>query len=231
MSVLVITGTGTEVGKTIVTATLAATANGAGLRVAVVKLAQTGIAAGDEADVDVVTRLSGVTDVHELARYPEPLAPATAARRAGIAALPVAAMVGRVRALSDRDVVLAEGAGGVLVRLDDDGHTVVDVAAALDAAVVVVAAAGLGTLNATALTCEALRARGVRCAGVVIGSWPVAPDLAAQTNLEDLPSYAGVPLLGVLPEGSGGLDPTAFRAMAASQLDAATLSGVLGHCR
>jgi dethiobiotin synthase len=231
MSVLIITGTGTEVGKTIVTAALAATASDAGLRVAVVKLAQTGIAAVDESDVDIVTRLSGVTDVQELARYPEPLAPATAARRAGVAALPVAAMVDRVRALSDRDVVLVEGAGGVLVRLDDDGHTVVDVAAALDAAVVIVSAAGLGTLNATALTCAALRARGVRCAGVVIGSWPAEPDLAAQANLEDLPSYAGVPLLGVLPAGSGGLDPKAFRAMAVSRLDATTLTGALAHCR
>jgi dethiobiotin synthetase len=76
--------------------------------------------------------------------------------------------------------------------------------------VLVVAEPGLGTLNATALTCEALRARGVTCAGVVIGAWPNDPDLAARCNVEDLPAYAGVPLLGRLPAGAGDLDPEGF---------------------
>ncbi len=67
----------------------------------------------------------------------------------------------------------------------------------------VVARAGLGTLNETALTCEALRARGLACAGVVIGAWPADPDLAARCNLEDLEAYAGAPLVGRLPGGRG----------------------------
>jgi len=157
-----------------------------------------------------VRRLAGVHDVHELARYPEPLAPATAARRAGRPAPTVAAIVAAVEALADRDLVLVEGAGGLLVRLDAEGGTIVDVAAGLGAPVLVVVRAGLGTLNATALTCEALRARAVECAGVVVGCWPAAPDRAARCNLEDLPVYAGAPLLGHLPAGAGGLDREAF---------------------
>ena len=78
-TLLVVTGTGTEVGKTIVTAAVAALASAAGRTVAVLKAAQTGLGPGEPGDVHEVGRLSGVTDLHELARYPEPLAPATAA--------------------------------------------------------------------------------------------------------------------------------------------------------
>jgi len=218
MSALVVTGTGTEVGKTIVTAAIASLAHAAGKNVAVVKLAQTGIEPGDESDIDVVRRLSGLTDVHELVRYPEPLAPATAARRAGITAAPVATLTERVHALSDRDLVIVEGAGGLLVHLDDDGGTIADVARDLDAPVVVVAAAGLGTLNAIALTTEALRHRDLHCRGVVVGSWPPNPGLAEQTNLDDIPRYAGAPLLGKLPAGASRLNPDEFRAAARQNL-------------
>ena len=226
MNAIVVTGTGTEVGKTIVTAAIAALARAAGHRVAVVKLAQTGIVPGDESDIDVVRRLSGVDDVHELVRYPEPLAPATAARRAGQTAVPVAALTEQVRALAarDRDLVIVEGAGGLLVHLDGDGGTIADVAHALGAPVVVVAAAGLGTLNAIALTTEALRHRDVDCLGVVIGSWPAEPDLAAQANLDDVADYAQAPLLGRIPAGAARLDPGEFLATARRNL-AAVLGG------
>ena len=219
MSIVVITGTGTEVGKTIVTAALAALARADGRRVAVVKPAQTGVADGEEGDVDVVRRLTGIDDVHELVRYPEPLAPATAARRADMPALSVDVMVKEVDALRDRDLVLVEGAGGLLVRLDDDGNTLADVASALGAPVVVVAAAGLGTLNAIALTCEAIRARGVTCRGVVVGAWPDTPDLAAMENLRDIETYAVAPLLGVLPDGLGGLSREDFLAVIHANLN------------
>jgi dethiobiotin synthetase len=214
MTCLVVTGTGTEVGKTVVTAAIAAVAAAAGLRVAVVKVAQTGIAAGDESDVGAVARLTGLDDLHELVRYPEPLAPASAARRAGLATLTVPAMITAIEALSDRDLVLVEGAGGLLVRLDDTDATLADVASGLGAPVVVVATAGLGTLNATALTCEALRARQLTCAGVVIGAWPRHPELAAVSNLDDFASYAGAPLVGALAEAAGRLDRSAFLTVA-----------------
>src|SRR5262249_39721338 len=57
---------------------------------------------------------------------------------------------------------------------------------------------------------EALRARGLACAGVVIGSWPRDPGLADQQNLADLPVAAGVPLAGILPEGAGALARAGF---------------------
>jgi dethiobiotin synthetase len=218
VNALVVTGTGTEVGKTIVTAAIAALARADRRNVAVVKLAQTGIEPGDESDVDVVRRLSGVDDVHELVRYPEPLAPATAARRAGLEATPVGALATQVHALDDRDLVVVEGAGGLLVHMDGAGGTLADVARALGAPVVVVAAPGLGTLNAIALTTEALRRRDLECLGVVFGSWPADPDLAARANVGDVSAYAKAPLLGMIPAGAGRLDAAAFGELARRNL-------------
>ncbi|MGW4203963.1 dethiobiotin synthase [Streptomyces sp. NPDC004726] len=216
MTVIVVSGTGTEIGKTVVTAGLAALARGRGRSVAVLKPAQTGVPAGGHGDVDEVARLAG--DVHgvELGRYPEPLAPATAARRSGLAAVrPPDVAESAAKLDTEYDLVLVEGAGGLLVRLDDDGGTLADAARLLAAPVLVVAPAGLGTLNAVALTGEALRARGLEQLGVVVGSWPAEPDLAARCNAVDLPEVARGPLLGAVPEGAGRLDPLEFRARAA----------------
>lgn len=210
MRVLVVSGTDTGVGKTVVTAALAARARARGDRVAVLKPAQTGVARDEPGDADEVRRLSRVDDVHELARYPDPLAPATAARRAGAVTVSAEQVAAAIDGLRDRDVVLVEGAGGLLVRFDDDGTTLADVAARLDAPVLVVARAGLGTLNHTALTCEALAARSLQCAGIVVGAWPAQPDLAAQENLADLPACTGQPVVGRIPEGAARLTPDAF---------------------
>ncbi|MDP9429563.1 MAG: dethiobiotin synthase [Actinomycetota bacterium] len=223
--VVVVTGTGTEVGKTITTAALAARYTAAGLRVAGVKVAQTGVPPGGPGDLDVVRALGRLSTWLEPARLPEPLAPDTAARRAGVPLPPIAETAQRVVELArSHDVTLVEGAGGLLVRLDGAGGTVADLAltvraAGVEPAVVVVVAAGLGTLNHTELTVEALRARGLEPAGIVIGLWPADPGLAERCNLEDLPR-AGVPVLGAIPAGAGDLAAEAFRAAALRWLPA-----------
>jgi dethiobiotin synthetase len=215
VAVLVVTGTGTGVGKTVATAAVAAVALRRGRSVAVVKPAQTGAAAGEPGDAAEAARLAGPVTLAELARFPEPLAPATAARRAGLPPVTpheVAGAAGKLAA--GHDLVLVEGAGGLLVRFDDDGGTLADVARLLDAPVLVVSRAGLGTLNETALTAEALRARGLHCTGVLVGSWPAEPDLAARCNLTDLAGVAGAPLVGAVPEGAAARRPADFRAEA-----------------
>lgn len=212
MTALVVTGTGTGVGKTVVTAALAALAVATGRRVAVLKIAQTGVAAEQHGDIDEVRRLAGpAVTCRELARYPDPLAPAAAARCAGLPAVTPATATAAVGELAaDHELVLIEGAGGLLVPLDDSGGTLGDVAVALAAPVIIVVAAGLGTLNHTALTVEALCTRGLGCVGLVIGAWPAEPDLAAQCNLIDLPAVTGFPLLGALPSGAGRLTAAEF---------------------
>ena len=217
--VLVVSGTGTGVGKTVVTAAIAALALARGDRVAVVKPAQTGTGTGEVPDTETVRLLTGLTDTHELARFPDPLSPEAAARAAGLAPLDLRAAAEYVAKLTEsRDLVLVEGAGGLLVRYDPDGGTIADLAAALDAPVAVVATAGLGTLNHTALTLEALAARKLASQGVVIGSWPRRPGLAELANLTDLEVIAGGPLAGIMPEDAGTLGRPEFLAVASAAL-------------
>ena len=218
-SVVLVTGTGTGVGKTLVTAALAVVARERGSTVAVVKPAQTGVGPGDPGDVDEVRRLVG-DDVttHELVRLRDPLSPEAAARREGASLPPVAVhakRIGEIAAVTE--VVFVEGAGGLLVRLDQRGGTLADLGTGLrykgvGCGVVLVASAGLGTLNTASLTAEALAARSLPLLGVVIGAWPDEPGLAEESNLVDLPRVTGAPLWGRIPEGAGRLSRAEFRA-------------------
>jgi dethiobiotin synthetase len=209
VSVLVVTGTDTGVGKTVVTAAIAALARTRGASVAVVKPAQTGARPGRPGDLDEVRRLAGVDDLHEYARYAGALSPAAAARLAELPPPDLTTCVGRIRSL-DRDLVIVEGAGGLLVRYDEDGATLADLAHALGAPVLVTTRPGLGTLNHTALTLEVMAGRGVELAGVVIGAWPRRPGLDDLCNVRDLETIAARPLSGALPERSGRLDGPDF---------------------
>lgn len=217
--VIVVTGTGTEIGKTVVTAALAACATAAGRSVAVLKPAQTGLAPHEPGDTAEVARLAGPVTQAELVRFPDPLAPNTAARRAGLPPLrPERVVDAAAKLAAEHDLVLVEGAGGLLVRLDDQGATIADVAGALGVPVLVVTAPVLGTLNVTELTARELRRRGLDCLGVVVGSWPDRPGLAERCNVADLPAVTALPLLGAVPQGAGALPPDAFRAAAADWL-------------
>ncbi|MER8032707.1 dethiobiotin synthase [Streptomyces bauhiniae] len=219
MPVLVITGTGTEIGKTMVTAAVAASALASGRSVAVLKPAQTGVRPDERGDADEVARLAGPVTARELARYPDPLAPATAARRSGLPPVhPHDVAEAAAKLATDHDLVLVEGAGGLLVRFDPAGNTLADAAALLNAPFLLVAPAGLGTLNATELTARELKRRELELTGVVIGSWPPSPDLATRCNVTDLPEVAGAPLLGALPQGTGTLPPPDFRHQAPTWL-------------
>jgi len=179
MSVVVVTGTGTGVGKTVVTAALATLAQRNGQSVAVVKPGQTGVATDEPGDLDEIRRLTGIRELHEHARFPAPLAPATAARIAGVAPVNLFQSAELIAALANtHELVLVEGAGGLLVRYDDSPTTIADLAGWLAARVVLVVHASLGTLNHTDLTMRAMSEHKLDCHGIVIGSWPKQPDLA-----------------------------------------------------
>jgi dethiobiotin synthetase len=228
--IVLVTGTDTEVGKTIATAAMAAAAQAAGLRVAVIKPGQTGIASGAPTDTDVVTRLAGPDTVRTLAEYPEPLAPLAAAKVAGLPALDLFDVVDAIRAEAGKhDLVLVEGAGGLLVpmglRPSGEAWTFADLATTLGSSTIVVARAGLGTLNHTALTLEALDRRGVP-AKVILGAWPAEPELVHWANLGELVPH----LVGALPAGAGSMDPGVFRRSAPGWLTPA-LHGVLDNWR
>lgn len=217
MSLLFVTGTGTGVGKTIATAALACHARLAGLDVAVCKPVQTGTQDGDD-DLAEVARLSGVGELRSLARFPEPLAPLAAAQRAGSALPARAALVDMVSAV-DRPgrLTLVEGAGGLLVEIGADGLTLRDLAGDLRAPVLTVVAPGLGTLNHTALTLEALAARRIESAGLVIGAWPTEPGAAEVSNFRALALQA--PLRAALPANLAAVSAPAFESVSASAFE------------
>jgi dethiobiotin synthetase len=212
--VLLVTGTDTGVGKTVATAALASYLDRRTGAVAVMKPTQAGLTDG-LGDLDEVRRLTGLDDLHEGVRLIEPLAPTTAGRRQGVVLPTVAEHAASVDALArSAKRVLVEGAGGLLVGLDSEGRDLTDLAAELRSAFafVVVVRAGLGTLNHSKLTVEALRTRNLPIAGLVVGSWPAEPELAERCNLDDLPRVTGVPVIGRIPAGAGQLDRKAFRA-------------------
>lgn len=225
MSILVVTGTDTGVGKTIATAALAAARRASGDYgdVAVCKPVQTGCR--DDDDLAEVGRLAGVTELISVARYPDPLAPVAAAALAGTALPAPQEILASIRS-ADRPgrLTLVEGAGGVLVEIAAAGMTLRDLAADLDAPVLVVCQAGLGTLNHTALTLEALGNAGISCAGLVIGSWPSEPGAAELSNRDVLARMA--PLRAVLPAGAAAMSAGDFAVMSAQAFEPAWVAGL-----
>lgn len=209
MSVLLVTGTDTDVGKTIVTAAIAATLRLDGSSTVVYKPTQTGVVDDEPGDVSVIEHLADVPG-YDGVRLQAAMAPRPAAAREDASLPTLDDHVARVHRLQEAfDVVLVEGAGGLLVELTETGETIATLAAALDAPVVVVVRSALGTLNHTALTLEALQARRVRPLGVVIGSWPATPSFIEESNRADFET-AAVALLGAIPAGAGLLSRDEF---------------------
>lgn len=195
-----VTGTDTGVGKTVVSAAIAATWREAGRDVVYVKPVQSGAADGDDDPADV-NALADVPTVVGPVIGPS-LAPGVAARLAGEDLLgdELARVVNDAAASHPGAWLVVEGAGGLLVELGSDGTTCADLAATLGLPVVVVARPGLGTLNHTALTLAELDRRRLPVAGVIVSGYPADPDLATRTNLDELDRLSGGRLIGVLPD-------------------------------
>ena len=207
-----VTGTGTEVGKTVVAATLARTLANKGERVAVFKPAVTGLdefaddgSSGDEdstaplPDHDLLRLAagSGQSD-DEIApyRYGPPASPHLAAAQADEKIDPERLLAGARAAAASADVLVCEGVGGLLVPLawrlgvamrdQSANYLVRDLAVALGLPVIVAASPGLGTINHTLLTLEAARSAGLNVEAVVLTPWPEQPSSIEQSNFETI---------------------------------------------
>lgn len=219
MSIVLITGTGTDIGKTISTAALAVALEKQGKEVHVVKPIQTGFPGPDGGDLDTVAELTGIKNLHGFERYPEAMAPVAAAQRAGMRLPSVVEIAEKIQQIDGPGrVVLVEGAGGLLVRLGED-WAMPELAAILPGhQMVVVTRLDLGCLNEAELTVEVARNRGVNVTALVGGSLPENPDPIIETNLEELPRITEVPLLGSVAAGAGKLGQEEFVARAAEWL-------------
>jgi dethiobiotin synthetase len=180
---VLVTGTDTGVGKTVIAAGVILALRARGVRGVGFKPCETGVGSAESADSTVLAEASGVDEplARPLLRLAEPLAPAMAAQRARTALDPNA-LEERIRALRAAGYsVVVEGAGGLLVPLAW-GYTALDLTVRLSLDTIVVARAGLGTLNHVALTIRALQSRDVRVRGVVLNARGEPPDLAEATN-------------------------------------------------
>jgi dethiobiotin synthetase len=202
---LFVTGTDTGVGKTVVSTALARAFRDRGLRVGVLKPVETGWPASPGAEVatDGGRLREAAGDPESLAeivpvRLAEPLAPAVAAERAGVR-IDVDDLVERAREKARRvDLLLLEGAGGLLVPLAP-ARTTLDLVAALGATVLVVAGNRLGVINHTLLTVERLAAANVPIVGVVLNRLGSSAGLAESLNPGSLERLLGPRYLGELP--------------------------------
>jgi dethiobiotin synthetase len=213
LSGIFVTGTGTEVGKTVVAAVAARTLAADGAAVAVFKPCVTGL---DEPPADgPICRDIGDKSAHRLAdhellrlaagssqsdeeiapyRYGPPASPHLAAALAGEEIDPGRLRVTAREAAASADEIVCEGVGGLLVPLAAD-YLVRDLALELGYPLVIAAAPGLGTINHTLLTIEAARGAGLTVAAVVLTPWPEKPSEVERSNRETIASLGGVEVL------------------------------------
>ena len=189
---LFVTGTGTGVGKTIVSATLLAAMRAAGERVRAYKPVLTGLAEPSQMwlpDHELLALAAGMSP-EEVAplRFDRPVSPHLAAALAGQSIDP-ALVIARARTEPDRTLVV-EGVGGLLVPLAE-GFSVRDLAVALKLPLVIAALPGLGTINHTLLTIEAARSAELNVAAVVLTPWPAEPGQIADGQTRARSSRSG----------------------------------------
>ena len=193
-----ITGTGTEIGKTVIAGGLAAALKQAGTDVGVMKP----ISTGDTADAlflkhaaQVEDELSLINPIH----LRHPLAPSVAARIED-REIDLSGVETAFAELQQRyDFVIVEGVGGIAVPIRDD-FLVAQLIQQLALPILIVATTGLGTLNHTLLTVTFAQQFNIQIAGIVLnGLRSESAGLAEATNPVELEKLTGIPVVGVVP--------------------------------
>lgn len=196
-----VTGTGTEVGKTVVAAVIAHSLAVAGKRVAVFKPAVTGLDAEGEPDPALLRRAAeSEQSDDEIApyRFGPPMSPHLAAALSGEDIDPDRLRAAAGAAAAAADALVCEGVGGLLVPLAPD-YLVRDFAADLGLPVVIAASPGLGTINHTLLTLEAARSAGLEVVAVVLTPWPEDPSQIEGSNRETIAALGRVDVETLAP--------------------------------
>jgi dethiobiotin synthetase len=190
---LLITGTDMGVGKTWVACALARALRTAGRRVVAVKPVETGCVGQPSKGEDGVrlARATGQSQPsHAILRLPDPIAPVLASERAG-AEIDFDALVLKIERFTEgTDVAMIEGAGGLLTPVTWEWN-MADLARALGASALVVAADRRGTINHSLLTLSALELAGIACTGVVLTT-PEKADQSAGSNGAAISRLSGV---------------------------------------
>jgi dethiobiotin synthetase len=205
-----VTGTGTEVGKSVVAAAICAAAGAEGIRVAAFKPVVTGLdePAGDwPRDHELLASAASAGQSPEDVapyRFGPPVSPHLAAELAGETVDPEHLVAAAREQAAHADALVCEGVGGLLVPLARD-YLVRDLIGELSLPVVIAAPPGLGTINHSLLTIEAARAVALRVQAVVLTPWPSEPSAMEVSNRETIERFAEVPVLGLATTDPRGL--------------------------
>ena len=235
MRSVLITGTDTGVGKTLVGCGLAAALTARGRRIGVLKPAETGCALHDgglypEDALRLAAFARSPLSIEQLCpyRFAPPVAPSVAAEMAGTVIEKERIFTRFQQTSAQCDIMLVEGAGGLLVPLHGR-YTFADLARDLDTPVLVVVGSKLGALNHTLLTLRCAEAMSLRVAGYIVNHPLVAANIATQTNVQSLARLTDVPCLGVVPftplSGEIEQDRTTLAALFSTAVDLARLFG------
>lgn len=222
-----VTGTDTGIGKSFVTGGICRLAHAEGLRVGVMKPVETGCDPDPE-DALFLAEQAGNPDPLEdvcIYRFAPPISPETAARQAGVQIEFERITTALKRVRREKDLVLVEGAGGLLVPLDER-RKMADLAAEIGGRVLLVVGSRLGMINHALLTISETRRRGLELVGIVINQ--VVPsssgDRSLETNVEDLGRHTDERIFGALPYVSGRpLEFGTYTALMRENLDARAL--------
>ena len=229
MSILAITGTDTGAGKTVVAAALVAALRARGRNAVGIKPVATDVLPGEAGEDATLLARASQRDPRDclLAGFRLPRSPLAAARAEG-RTLDVDALVQelRVRA-AHADPLVVEGVGGLLVPLTER-HTVRDLLRHLDAPVLIVGRAGLGTIGHCALTVESCRSAGLEVTGVVLCDVDGATDPAfAAENAAQVAAQCGVRVFGILPHLADTSDLAALAEACTAHIDLDALDSSL----
>jgi len=200
VSALFITGTDTGVGKTFVACALAHALRAQGRRVAVMKPIETGVVVDPEDALALRVAASDPALLEEICPYRlrAPLAPAAAAEQEGFA-IDFERLVDQVqRRAASSDLLLVEGAGGLLVPITGQ-LTFADLAALADLPVLIVAANRLGAINHCALTARVAAAANLHVVGFVLSQTAPGTDPSSASNPKYIQSLTGLNCVGTIP--------------------------------
>lgn len=206
-----ITGTDTDVGKTVVTAGMAAAVKSMGYSVGVFKPFQTGLQSGSP-DIEFVKSVNCEILTKVSYNFKEPVAPSLAAILEEIE-IDIDKIIQDYKELEKKcDFVIVEGAGGILAPIKDK-LLVRDLIKILDLPLIIVARPNLGTINHTLLTIEAAKSQNIKTVGIIISNYPSnTEDIAIKHAPDMIKNISGEKILGILPKiGNLHNNPTVLK--------------------
>jgi dethiobiotin synthetase len=226
-----VTGTDTGVGKTLLAGALAKALTAEGKRVGVMKPFESGCRRESgqliPEDALFLKKMSGSRDDLSLIcpyALERTLAPGIAAEKEQVA-INLETITGAFARIAARcDLVLVEGAGGLMVPISGQ-HLTVDLIRLLGLPIIIIARTALGTINHTLLTVKQAHAEGLEVRGIILNKTSPAPDEAEDTNADVIRKFSRVPLLGVVPfiRTEDRQDPAVLSSMVSAHIDLSLL--------